>query len=144
MLWGSLDSLEYNSHLVKQFLIHSSGTLLNSNTPIVRFTSNLIGSVPLNDLRTRQRILSGCAYSENYMTYYPQLEYDVCTVPKTELSLAGLYPMVEVLVKMDGIKYFSVVHSCLSLLHVYKSDIEVLYAFSNVSVLINIIKEIQW
>ncbi|OAG32833.1 hypothetical protein NEIG_02599, partial [Nematocida sp. ERTm5] len=81
---------------------------------------------------------------ENYMTYYPQLEYDVCTVPKTELSLAGLYPMVEVLVKMDGIKYFSVVHSCLSLLHVYKSDIEVLYAFSNVSVLINIIKEIQW
>ncbi|KAI5159702.1 hypothetical protein NEPAR05_2518, partial [Nematocida parisii] len=144
MLWGSLDSLEYKSHLAKQFLIHSSGALLNSNTPMVRFTSNLIGSAPLNDLRKRQHILSGCAYNENYKTYYPQLEYDVCTVPKTELSLAGLYPMIEVLVKMRGIKYFSVVHSCLSLLHVYKSDIEVLYAFSNVSVLINIIKEIQW
>ncbi|OAG33094.1 hypothetical protein NEIG_02342 [Nematocida sp. ERTm5] len=143
MLWGSLDNLEYKSHLVKQFLIRTSGQALKNNDAMVRFTSNLIGSAPLNKLRTRQHILSGCAYNENYKAYYPQLDYDVCTVPKTELSLAGLYPMVEFLLKVKEIKSSAILSSYMSLMDVYRKDTEILYLFSSANMLASIMHEIK-
>ncbi|KAI5168261.1 hypothetical protein NEIRO02_2523, partial [Nematocida sp. AWRm79] len=76
LLWGSLENLEYKACIVKQVLLQTSSMSLNTDNRLVRFTANLIGSVSLDDLYIRQRILIGCLYNRNYRQYYPRIEYD--------------------------------------------------------------------
>ncbi|OAG32512.1 hypothetical protein NEIG_02670, partial [Nematocida sp. ERTm5] len=144
MLWGSLDDLEYKSHLIKMFLIHSNVETLSIDNPMVRFTSNLIKSIPLDNLKARQHILSACAYNSNYRTYYPQLnEYDVYTIPKTEISSNGLSPLMESLFDIEAIDNSSLINSYISLLQVYKKDLQIPYLFSDLPVIISIICELN-
>ncbi|OAG33428.1 hypothetical protein NEIG_00983, partial [Nematocida sp. ERTm5] len=144
LLWGSLDDLEYKSHLIKMFLIHSNVETLSIDNPMVRFTSNLIKSIPLDNLKARQHILSACAYNSNYRTYYPQLnEYDVYTIPKTEISSNGLSPLMESLFDIEAIDNSSLINSYISLLQVYKKDLQIPYLFSDLPVIISIICELN-
>ncbi|KAI5168105.1 hypothetical protein NEIRO02_2398 [Nematocida sp. AWRm79] len=143
MLWGDLDDLEYKSHLIRMFSIHSSGETLRSDNPMVRFTSNLIGSVSLDDPIIRQRILSGCAYNKNYKTYYPQLDYDIHISHKTKLRLEELYSMMESLHHIKKIDNSAIIGSYMSLLQAYGKGKEIPYLFSSAHVLDSIIKEIK-
>ncbi|KAI5167694.1 hypothetical protein NEIRO02_2179 [Nematocida sp. AWRm79] len=144
MLWGSLDDLEYKSHLIKMFLIHSNREALSIDNPMVRFTSNLIRNVPMDDLKARQYILSACVYNSNYRTYYPQLnEYDVYTIPKEEISSNGLSPLMELLLNIEAIHNPPLVDSYICLLHAYKNDSQIPYLFSSLPVIIGILNEIR-
>ncbi|OAG32476.1 hypothetical protein NEIG_02311, partial [Nematocida sp. ERTm5] len=124
--------------------IHSNVETLSIDNPMVRFTSNLIKSIPLDNLKARQHILSACAYNSNYRTYYPQLnEYDVYTIPKTEISSNGLSPLMESLFDIEAIDNSSLINSYISLLQVYKKDLQIPYLFSDLPVIISIICELN-
>ncbi|KAI5125853.1 hypothetical protein NEPAR04_1717 [Nematocida parisii] len=144
MLWGSLDDLEHKSQLIKMFLIHNNRETLKINNPMVRFTSNLIRDVPMDDLKTRQCILSACVYTNNYKVYYPQLKkYDVYTMPRTEISSNGLSSLIATLPDIEVIDPTSLFNSYISLLQVYKKDKEIPYLFSDLSVIISILNKIN-
>ncbi|OAG32929.1 hypothetical protein NEIG_02231 [Nematocida sp. ERTm5] len=76
MLWGNLDNIKNKSVIIEKFLIDTNNTLLDNNNPMVRFTSNLIGNIPLDFKNIRNYILSILEYNPNYKYYYPQLEYN--------------------------------------------------------------------
>ncbi|KAI5143885.1 hypothetical protein NEPAR06_1366 [Nematocida parisii] len=144
LLWGSLDDLEYKSQLIKMFLIHNNRGFLGIDNSMVQFTSNLIRDVPMDDLKTRQCILSACAYTNNYKIYYPQLiEYDVYTIPKTEISSNGLSSSMETLSDIGAIDTTSLFNSYISILRVYKKDFAIPYLFSDLPVIISILNKIN-
>ncbi|KAI5165407.1 hypothetical protein NEIRO03_0398 [Nematocida sp. AWRm78] len=144
MLWGSLDDLEYKSHLIKMFLIHSNIETLSIDNPMVRFTSNLIRNVSMNSLRARRCILSACAYNNDYKIYYPRLnEYDMYSIPKTEISSNGLSTSMTSLFDIEVIDNSSLINSYMSLLQVYKKDLQIPYLFSDLPVIISILNEIS-
>ncbi|KAI5129772.1 hypothetical protein NEPAR04_1575 [Nematocida parisii] len=143
MLWGDLDDLEYKSHIIRMFSIYSSGENLRSDNPMVRFTSNLIGSVPLDDPTIRQHILSGYAYNKNYKAYYPQLDYNIHIAHKTKIRLEELHSMIESLHHIKEIDNSTILGSYISLLQAYRKGKEIPYLFSGVHMLDSIIKEIK-
>ncbi|KAI5167062.1 hypothetical protein NEIRO03_1779 [Nematocida sp. AWRm78] len=77
LLSGDLNFIEYKAKIVEVFLIHSSTETLDITNPMVKFTSKLIDSVPLDDPRVRKIMLRGCLYSTKYKKYYPQIKYSV-------------------------------------------------------------------
>ncbi|KAI5161947.1 hypothetical protein NEAUS04_0785 [Nematocida ausubeli] len=61
--------------LFKSFLISSLSEDLPSDNPMVRFTYNILGSMALDELETRRRILLYFVYNRYSTGYYPGIDY---------------------------------------------------------------------
>ncbi|KAI5159169.1 hypothetical protein NEAUS03_0082 [Nematocida ausubeli] len=67
--------LRNQADLFKSFLINSLSEELSSDNPMVRFTYNILGSMALDDLETRRRILLCLVYNRHSIGYYPGIDY---------------------------------------------------------------------
>ncbi|EIJ87200.1 hypothetical protein NEPAR08_0504 [Nematocida parisii] len=142
LLYGSLENIEKKSYIVEMFLIYSNGETLDCQNPMVRFTSNLIRSVPLEDPDVRKLILKGCLYNEKYRQYYPWLEYDVDTVPKGELFSNDIQLLFKSITELN-LPESMVIKSFISLLRVYGRDRNIFYSLTEDWVFLNIIDKLH-
>ncbi|KAI5166976.1 hypothetical protein NEIRO03_1555 [Nematocida sp. AWRm78] len=142
LLYGDLENIEKKSCIVEMFLIHSNGKALDCQNPMVRFTSNLIRSVPLEDPNVRKLILKGCVYNEKYRQYYPWLEYDVDTVSKEELFSKDIDLMFKSITALN-LPEGMVIKSFISLLRVYGRDRNIFYNLTGDWVFLNIIDKLH-
>ncbi|EIJ89419.1 hypothetical protein NEPAR07_1524 [Nematocida parisii] len=82
-----IDSVEYKSFIFRCILLYSQKNQLSENNPLVQLSSNILGSVPLDDLNTRLSMLNSCICNLNYSKYYPDIEYTLTNIPNSEFSL---------------------------------------------------------
>ncbi|EIJ87541.1 uncharacterized protein NEPG_02585 [Nematocida parisii ERTm1] len=120
LLWGSLENLEYKACIVKQVLLQTSSTPLDTDNRVVRFTANLIGSVPLDDLYIRRRILMGCLYNRNYRQYYPRIEYDDLQALSSDEAGSAVSCLVADALSID-ISSAAFISAFESVLHAYRN-----------------------
>ncbi|OAG33296.1 hypothetical protein NEIG_01046 [Nematocida sp. ERTm5] len=102
LLNGKIESISYKSHIVTCFLVLHVNRSLNKNCSLVRFTSNIIGSVPLNDFSTREKILISSVYNTHSKKYYSRIkkcwgDISKCDVGRVKIIItnllgASLYP----------------------------------------------------
>ncbi|KAI5166983.1 hypothetical protein NEIRO03_1548 [Nematocida sp. AWRm78] len=72
---GKIDCSDYVVRIITYFLpLYSKEYALPENSSLVRFTSNIIGSVPLDNPVVREDVLIGHLYSEEFSRYYPRIE----------------------------------------------------------------------
>ncbi|EIJ87189.1 uncharacterized protein NEPG_00637 [Nematocida parisii ERTm1] len=72
---GKIDCSDYVVRIITYFLpLYRKEYALSENSPLVRFTSNIIGSVPLDNPVIREDVLIGHHYSEEFSRYYPRIE----------------------------------------------------------------------
>ncbi|KAI5147295.1 hypothetical protein NEAUS04_0558 [Nematocida ausubeli] len=64
------------SFIAMRCVIYSIDKDLPPNDPIVRFTANVIGSIPLNDPATWREIMKYFLYHSERQANYPKLEYE--------------------------------------------------------------------
>ncbi|KAI5137731.1 hypothetical protein NEAUS06_2339 [Nematocida ausubeli] len=62
-------------HIMDKFILYSIKQEISENDPATRFTANILGSVPLDDGRTMERLVKMFFYSANWQTYYPSLGF---------------------------------------------------------------------
>ncbi|KAI5157895.1 hypothetical protein NEPAR06_2511, partial [Nematocida parisii] len=85
LLCGNLETLHYKYEITKIFLEkHRSYTksyrnIIGKNNPMVQFTRNLIGSVPINEYILKEKFQSSGIYDGEYKNWYPWVEQDVST-----------------------------------------------------------------
>ncbi|KAI5168136.1 hypothetical protein NEIRO03_2379 [Nematocida sp. AWRm78] len=142
---GDLDCIVYKAKIVEVFLIHSSTETLDITNPMVKFTSKLIDSVPLDDLRVRKIMLRGCLYNKNFGLYYPQIKYDVEEVLEPYKDSASAMLLIENLFSLD-ISLLAITNSFASLatlLKRYKSNKEKYFIFGSEQVSQKIIKKLS-
>ncbi|OAG33492.1 hypothetical protein NEIG_02485 [Nematocida sp. ERTm5] len=145
LLWENLDYMEYKAKIVEVFLIHSSTDTLDITNPMVKFTSKLIDSVPLDDPRVRKIMLRGCLYNKNFGLYYPQIKYDVEEVLEPYKDPASVMLLIENLFSLD-ISLLAITNSFASLatlLKMYKSNKEKYFIFGSEQVSRKIIKKLS-
>ncbi|EIJ87533.1 hypothetical protein NEPAR06_1900 [Nematocida parisii] len=145
LLWENLDYMEYRAKIVELFLIHSSAGTLDITNPMVQFTSKLIDSAPLDDLRVRKIMLRGCLYNKNFGLYYPQIKYDVEKVLEPYKDSASAVSLIENLFSL-GIPSLAIANSFASLaalLNSYKSNKEKYSIFGSEQVFRKIIKKLS-
>ncbi|OAG33213.1 hypothetical protein NEIG_02616, partial [Nematocida sp. ERTm5] len=73
-LHGMILSVDQKASIVKYFLTMYLNDNLSKNNSLVRFTNNLIGSTPLDDLETRDDILDYCILNKDRKNYYTGLK----------------------------------------------------------------------
>ncbi|OAG32575.1 hypothetical protein NEIG_02554, partial [Nematocida sp. ERTm5] len=73
-LHGMLVSVDQKASIVRYFLVMYRNDNLSKNNSLVRFTNNLIGSTPLDDLETRNDMLDYCILNKDCKNYYPGIE----------------------------------------------------------------------
>ncbi|KAI5167171.1 hypothetical protein NEIRO02_1733 [Nematocida sp. AWRm79] len=94
-----IDSVEYKSFIFKCILLYSQKNQLSENHPLVQFSSNILGSVPLNDLNTRLSMLNSFICNLNYSKYYPDIEYTLTNIPNSEFSLVQVWDVFDCIVE---------------------------------------------
>ncbi|EIJ87744.1 hypothetical protein NEPAR06_0607 [Nematocida parisii] len=102
LLWGTLENIRYKSCIIEMFLIHTSPNKLDTKNRMVQFTKNLIGSVSLKDLRTKQQILKGFEFNENYKEYYTQYSKQASEIFKSYRTLKGTQILLESLLSVNA------------------------------------------
>ncbi|OAG32331.1 hypothetical protein NEIG_02601 [Nematocida sp. ERTm5] len=82
LLCGNL-ALNYKSEMIKMFLektrsyTESNINAIGKNNPMVQFTRNLVGSVPINEYTLKKEFQSSGIYDGKYKDWYPWVEQDV-------------------------------------------------------------------
>ncbi|EIJ92510.1 uncharacterized protein NEPG_02626 [Nematocida parisii ERTm1] len=80
LLCGNLETMHYKYEITKIFLEkHRSYTksyrnIIGKNNPMVQFTRNLIGSVPINEHALKEKFQSSGIYDGEYKNWYPWVE----------------------------------------------------------------------
>ncbi|EIJ87101.1 hypothetical protein NEQG_02708 [Nematocida parisii ERTm3] len=83
LLCGNLETMHYKYEITKIFLEkHQSYTesyrnAIDISNPMVQFTRNLIGSVPINEHALKEKFQSSGIYDDEYKNWYPWVEQDV-------------------------------------------------------------------
>ncbi|KAI5167052.1 hypothetical protein NEIRO03_1772 [Nematocida sp. AWRm78] len=52
---------------------------IGKNNPMVQFTRNLVGSVPINEYSVKEKFQSSGIYDGKYKNWYPWVEQDAST-----------------------------------------------------------------
>ncbi|KAI5167061.1 hypothetical protein NEIRO03_1780 [Nematocida sp. AWRm78] len=101
-MFGRIDTLKYKTDIVKYFSVNR-GKLrkLKDNDQLKRIAINIIGSVSLNNLEERKKILSPLIYFNNYKNHFLKIECDLETLPASEFDGSLLNNIVETMVGMN-------------------------------------------
>ncbi|OAG33743.1 hypothetical protein NEIG_02645, partial [Nematocida sp. ERTm5] len=92
-LHGMMVSMDQKASIVKYFFIVHANNNLPKNNPLVRFTNNLIGSTPLDDLATRKKMLLYCVLNKDRKNYYPGLKS--CWKEITKIAINNFYTITQ-------------------------------------------------
>ncbi|KAI5141597.1 hypothetical protein NEAUS07_2780, partial [Nematocida ausubeli] len=79
-LLKKIENIEYKREIVSRLIIYSKIEDLHACNPVVRFTSNIIGSVPLGDRATQRKMLAASICTGRCAACYPNVqleEYDL-------------------------------------------------------------------
>ncbi|OAG32834.1 hypothetical protein NEIG_02600 [Nematocida sp. ERTm5] len=99
-LHGMLVSVDQKASIVTYFLTMYLNDNLSKNNSLVRFTNNLIGSTPLDDLETRNDMLLYCVLNKDHKNYYPGIES--CWEEITKITKYKFYTITrQILVKLS-------------------------------------------
>ncbi|OAG33744.1 hypothetical protein NEIG_02621, partial [Nematocida sp. ERTm5] len=99
-LHGMMVSVDQKTSIVKYFFIVHANNNLPKNNPLVRFTNNLIGSTPLDDLATRKKMLLYCVLNKERKNYYPGIES--CWEEITKITKSKFYTITrQILVELS-------------------------------------------
>ncbi|KAI5167055.1 hypothetical protein NEIRO03_2481 [Nematocida sp. AWRm78] len=85
LLCGNLETLDYKAEMIKIFLeknqsyTESYRNAIGKNNPMVQFTRNLVGSVPINESPLKEMFQSSGIYDGKYKDWYPWIEQQVST-----------------------------------------------------------------
>ncbi|OAG33135.1 hypothetical protein NEIG_02560, partial [Nematocida sp. ERTm5] len=80
LLCGNLETLDYKAEMIKIFLeknqsyTESYRNAIGKNNPMVQFTRNLVGSVPINEYSVKEKFQSSGIYDGKYKDWYPWVE----------------------------------------------------------------------
>ncbi|OAG33436.1 hypothetical protein NEIG_02530 [Nematocida sp. ERTm5] len=75
-LCGRIKTTDYKIHIVISFLVSDAKNLKNDNS-LIRMTDNIIGSVPLDDQHTRNKIIIGYICNPKAKEYYTKIDESV-------------------------------------------------------------------
>ncbi|OAG32813.1 hypothetical protein NEIG_02655, partial [Nematocida sp. ERTm5] len=99
-LHGMLVSVDQKASIVTYFLTMYLNDNLSKNNSLVRFTNNLIGSTPLDDLETRNDMLLYCVLNRNSKNYYTGLKS--CWEEITKIAINNFYTItIEILARSN-------------------------------------------
>ncbi|KAI5183071.1 hypothetical protein NEIRO03_0695 [Nematocida sp. AWRm78] len=85
LLCGNLETLDYKAEMIKIFLeknqsyTESDIKTMSISNPMVQFTRNLVGSVPINEYSVKEKLQSSGIYDGKYKDWYPWVEQNVST-----------------------------------------------------------------
>ncbi|OAG32326.1 hypothetical protein NEIG_02647, partial [Nematocida sp. ERTm5] len=92
LLCGNLETLQYKAEIIEIFLkknqsyTESYRNAIGKNNPMVQFTRNLVGSVPINEYSVKEKFQSSGIYDGKYKDWYPWVEQDVSADTSDENS----------------------------------------------------------
>ncbi|KAI5169302.1 hypothetical protein NEIRO03_2644, partial [Nematocida sp. AWRm78] len=99
-LHGMILSVGKKASIVKYVLTTHANDNLPKNNSLVRFTNNLIGSTPLDDLETRKKMLLYCVLNKDRKNYYPEIES--CWEEITKITKSKFYTITrQILVELS-------------------------------------------
>ncbi|OAG32411.1 hypothetical protein NEIG_01728 [Nematocida sp. ERTm5] len=75
-LLKKIEGIEYKKEIVSRFLFYMKSEDIHSENRIIRMTSNILGSVPLNDKYTQIKMLSAAVYTMAYKTAYTNIQLE--------------------------------------------------------------------
>ncbi|KAI5165891.1 hypothetical protein NEIRO03_0798 [Nematocida sp. AWRm78] len=142
LLWDTLENINYKSRIIETFLIHTSPNKLDAKNHMVQFTENLIGSVSLADLRTKQKILKGFEFNENYKEYYAKYITQASEIFKSYRTLEGTQILLESLMPVNA-SPVAIISSFLTLTKTLRGSIHGLNFFGSSYVCENLIKKVS-
>ncbi|OAG32324.1 hypothetical protein NEIG_02573 [Nematocida sp. ERTm5] len=97
-LHGMILSVDQKASIVTYFLTMHVNNNLSKNNSLVRFTNNLIGSTPLDDLETRNDMLLYCVLNRSSKGYYAGIEScweEVTTINESKFRIINRKILVE-------------------------------------------------
>ncbi|KFG25191.1 uncharacterized protein NESG_02411 [Nematocida ausubeli] len=110
-LLKKIENIEYKREIVSRLIIYSKIEDLHACNPVVRFTSNIIGSVPLGDRATQRKMLAASICTGRCAACYPNVqleEYDL------NLMIEYTYEVVQVFNYIIGTQNPSMLLHCLN------------------------------
>ncbi|KAI5146039.1 hypothetical protein NEPAR04_2551, partial [Nematocida parisii] len=104
-LCGRINSLWYKMSIINYRLIHNTIQKLPESNQILRITSNIIGSVRLDNPRKRKMILlTPFICNFNHEKYYPSIKYNTYNLPKSELGVDDVRTALSALINISETK----------------------------------------
>ncbi|KAI5168237.1 hypothetical protein NEIRO02_2500 [Nematocida sp. AWRm79] len=85
LLCGNLETLQYKAEMIKIFLEKNQNSTesdiktMSISNPMVQFTRNLVGSVPINEYSLKKEFRFIRVYAGKYKDWYPWVEQNVST-----------------------------------------------------------------
>ncbi|KAI5187159.1 hypothetical protein NEIRO03_2470 [Nematocida sp. AWRm78] len=85
LLCGNLETLQYKAEIIEIFLEKNQNSTesdikaIDISNPMVQFTRNLVGSVPINESPLKEMFQSSGIYDGKYKDWYPWIEQQVYT-----------------------------------------------------------------
>ncbi|KAI5151276.1 hypothetical protein NEAUS05_2455 [Nematocida ausubeli] len=74
-LLEKLSSNGIKRYIINSFMLDTVDKEVGQTNPLTRFTANILGSVPLNDLNTRSIVLESFPFHTSWQEYYPRLGF---------------------------------------------------------------------
>ncbi|EIJ95110.1 uncharacterized protein NEPG_00635 [Nematocida parisii ERTm1] len=133
-LHGMILSVDQKVNIVKYFLVMHVKNTLPKNNSLVRFTNNLIGSTPLNDLATRDNMLLYCMLNKDSKNYYPRIES--CWEEVATITIYNFYTIIIEILKKSNYPP-DVILKCFKNLMMVVADSDEKYGFISGFILIN-------
>ncbi|OAG32810.1 hypothetical protein NEIG_02636, partial [Nematocida sp. ERTm5] len=101
-LCGRIDSLCYKMSIINYCLTHNTIYKLSESSQILRITSNIIGSIRLDNPRERKMILlAPFICNSNHTEYYPKIEYNTYSLPISELRVSDMINVLDILIHIS-------------------------------------------
>ncbi|EIJ92506.1 uncharacterized protein NEPG_02629, partial [Nematocida parisii ERTm1] len=101
-LCGRINSLLYKMSIINYRLIYSNIKKLTKSNQILRITSNIIGSVRLDNPRERKMILlTPFICNCNHKEYFPSIEYNTDNLPISEFGVVDVRNALSVLIDIS-------------------------------------------
>ncbi|OAG31394.1 hypothetical protein NEIG_02661, partial [Nematocida sp. ERTm5] len=98
-LCGRIDSLWYKMSIINYRLIYNTIYKLSESNQFLRITSNIIGSVCLdNPIERKMILLIPFICNPIYRDYYPRIEYNTYNLPISELGIVDVRNALSVLI----------------------------------------------
>ncbi|KAI5162704.1 hypothetical protein NEAUS04_1103 [Nematocida ausubeli] len=76
-LLGKLIDIKHKAHIMESFLIYTIENDVGKENPLTRWTSNILGSVSLNDPATLFKLIRFFFFHSRWKEYYPKLAYNI-------------------------------------------------------------------
>ncbi|KFG25585.1 uncharacterized protein NESG_01563 [Nematocida ausubeli] len=85
-LFGKIDEIEQKKEIVSCVVMHIFEKNMGADSSIVRFISNVVGSMDLLDMNVKKNFLPILRYSKEYNEYYPSIDLNTESMRKHTYS----------------------------------------------------------